>query len=62
MNQEVHDAIADLVAFYGHGPFDVKGENTCGVSSLSACSIVRVVEAGKSLCYQFRLRVSLQVS
>lgn len=53
MNQEVYDAIVDLVAFYGHGPFDVRGVNTGGVSSLSACSIVHVILAGKSQCYQF---------
>lgn len=32
MNREVYDAIVDLVALYGHGPFDVRGVNTCGVS------------------------------
>lgn len=53
MNQEVYDAIVDLVAFYGHGSFEVKGKNTCGVSSLSTCTIVHVLFAGKSLCYQF---------
>lgn len=41
MNQEVYDAIVRPVAFCGHVPFDVRGVNTCRVSSWSVCTSPR---------------------
>lgn len=57
MNQEAYDAI---VAFYGYGPFDVKGVNTCGVSSLHVClTVFSMWFQQENISCKFRLRVSL---
>lgn len=42
MNQEVYDATVRPVAFCRHVRFDVRGVNTCRVSSWSVCTVPRV--------------------